>query len=86
MLLEKQHLETLALFSRGLLGSEDSVARVLEELPQLESMAKQSFQKLQQVMHQSKAQEKKDILRFFKWSIKNGKTLEALRQDLTLSV
>lgn len=82
MLLEKQHLEAVALFATGVLGEEDSVQRALEEVPALEGMAKQSFQKLNQVMHGSKAQEKKDVVRFFKWSIKNGKALESLRQDL----
>ena len=80
--MEKQHMETVALFLQAFLGTEDSVNLAIEKVPVLENMVKQSFQKVNQAMNGSQMQEKKDILRFFKWSLKNGKALEALRLDL----
>ena len=75
-------METVALFLQAFLGTEDSVNLAIEKVPALENMVKQSFQKVNQAMNGSQMQEKKDILRFFKWSLKNGKALEALRLDL----
>ena len=83
LLLEKQHMESITLFLHAFLGNEDSIEKALEQVPALENMLKQSFQKVSQVMKGNQMFEKKDILRFFKWSIKNGKTIESLRIDLT---
>lgn len=76
-------MESITLFLQAFLGNEDSIEKALEQVPALENMLKQSFQKVSQVMKGNQMFEKKDILRFFKWSIKNGKTLETLRIDLT---
>ena len=76
-------MESITLFLHAFLGNEDSIEKALEQVPALENMLKQSFQKVSQVMKGNQMFEKKDILRFFKWSIKNGKTLETLRIDLT---
>ena len=72
-------MESITLFLHAFLGNEDSIEKALEQVPALENMLKQSFQKVSQVMKGNQMFEKKDILRFFKWSIKNGKTLETLR-------
>jgi hypothetical protein len=82
LLLEKHHIENIAMLLHALLGTEDSVNKTIEQMPALESMVKQSFQKVNQVMHTSQIHEKKDIMRFFKWSFKNGKMLESLRISL----
>jgi len=80
--MEKQHMETVALFLQAFLGNENSVNLALDQIPTLENMVTQSYQKVNQAMNGSQMQGKKDILRFFKWSLKNGKTLESLRLDL----
>jgi hypothetical protein len=80
--MEKQHMETVALFLQAFLGNESSVNLALEQIPSLENMVTQSYQKVNQAMNGNQMQEKKDILRFFKWSLKNGKILESLRLDL----
>ena len=82
LLMEKQHMETVTLFLQAFLGNENSVERTVDNIPILENMIKQSFQKVKKMMKGNEVQEKKDILKFFKWSIKNGKTLETLRVNL----
>lgn len=83
MLLEKQNTENIAMFLKALLGEEDDVQRTMDQVPELENMLKTSSQKVSQVLHSSDVLEKKDVVRFFKWSVKNGKILEGLRLSLT---
>lgn len=83
LLLEKQNTENIAMFLKALLGEEDDVQRTMDQVPELENMLKTSSQKVSQVLHSSDVLEKKDVVRFFKWSVKNGKILEGLRLSLT---
>lgn len=71
------------MFLKALLGEEDDVQRTMDQVPELENMLKTSSQKVSQVLHSSDVLEKKDVVRFFKWSVKNGKILEGLRLSLT---
>ena len=75
-------MESVTLFLQAFLGNENSVEKAVDQIPILENMMKQSFQKMNQMMNGNEVQEKKDILKFFKWSIKNGKILETFRVKL----
>jgi hypothetical protein len=84
LLYEKSKMESLGLFLHALLGEEEVINKVLEQSQNLNSSMAQTIEKMNLFQNEKSVDNKTDILKYFKWSISEGKYLESLRISLKL--
>ena len=72
-------MESLALFLKALLGEESVIQTALKEAPSIAESLSKTIEKMNGMLGNSEMKGKKEILKYFKWSMGQGKILEKLR-------
>ena len=77
--MERHRVESIGLFLKTVLGEDHIIEQVLDEIPTIEKSLKESVKIIKKMNSKSNNINNKEIMKYFKWTMNEGKFNENLR-------